>query len=668
MKLIFNISFFLLIQFLNVFTLKSQEVDFKALKNWQLKGYAKNAIKIGDTYSAIDYYKEYVTRNANSEKYNFLLAQLYSKAHDYLKAKKIYKHLISNLKSKKYEILLNYAQTLKALGEYDEALKIFALCEDEIRNKKINNSIQTLITNEKLGCLSAIRQKDTIVSTKIIHLNENVNKAGIEFSPIILNDSTFAFGSSNMAAVNYHPVENKSIADIRKFRLAKRNKDSVWTVNENPPAPFYNFVNENTGNGVFSIDKTRFYFTRCAENWKSKMICHIYVSELVNNTWNEPVALGNQINVPDYSSTQPAIGSYNNDVVEVLYFASDRKGGAGGYDIWYSVYNKKTQKYSDAFPIVGFMNTAGNEMSPYYDVDSKTLYFSSDFLPGFGGFDIYQCTGEVINWTKAENLGYPLNSSFDDLFFTLSGNKKYGFFSSNRNGSVPLKNENCCDDIFYFQTTNQAFSLVQVNDYQKNITDILVKDTTIQKRENIPFIAVETKLIPVTTDFSSVVGKFKFDAINDKNDLISRLNHRTSDSIENKSKSSDSIRIDDNLERAIVLKNILYDYNKSVLTEQSKAYIDTTLLVFMNQFPTVKIEILSHTDNIGSDAYNLRLSQNRAKSVVNYLISKGIKKERLTSKGFGSQRPVARNSNADGSDNPANRKLNRRTEFVIKRK
>lgn len=672
-----------LILFLNVHSVQSQDVDLLSLKNWQLKGLGQNAEKIGDTYSAIDYYKAYVKRNPKDEKINYKLAQLYFKVHDFKNAKTIYSHLIVDLKSKKYsKVFLFYAQTLKSLGEYQAALTMFTRYEKETKNLK-NNKLEVMaLKNEKLGCSTALNPKDTI-KTIIFHLDTTINKAGIEFSPIIVSDSVFVYGSSNMESINYYSFENKKTAAIRKFLLAKRNKDSTWIVNENPPAPFFNFEDASTGNGCFSLDKKRFYFTRCVENWKFKTICHIYVSEFANGAWQKPVALGKQINLKNFSSTQPTIGNCYNNILEVLYFSSDRHGGLGGYDIWFSVYNIKSKKYFEPHAI-NALNTIGNEMCPHYDIETKTLYFSSDGLPGYGGYDIFKCNGELATWTKPENLGYPVNSSFDDLYFTINANQKNGFFTSNRTGSIPLKNENCCDDLFYFQNLTQVLILVHGKIIQKNITDELthnnknINQTAVLDSAMLTLKLIENQINPIVikTDVTDSKGEFQFNVLKDKTYNIIISDKRAIDSVitfntynlKSNNLQLDSIQIKTTSDKPVVLNNILYEFDKSDLTSETKTYLDTALVVFLNKYHNIQVEIHSFTDSIGTDDYNMKLSQNRAINVVNYLINKGIKKNRITAIGYGSKNPVAHNTNSDGSDNPEGRKLNRRTEFVIKGK
>lgn len=659
-----------------------QETELKYMKNWELKGYGKDAERKGDLYSAITYFKEYLSRKPGDLHYTYLLAHLYRKARDYSNAKITYIK-VYQLRPQKYrDALFYYAVMLKNLGNYDDALTQFTLFEKKTKKDKTNKS---KLRSEISGCRLALKQKDTLVTTIVMHLDTSVNKAHIEFSPLILNDSTIVYGSSNMENQEYYSTEEKTSTPYRKFFMAKMNKDSSWLRINTLPSPFINFSDSHTGNGVFSLDKKRFYYIRCSENWKYKVICNMCVSEFKDSVWQPPIVLSTSINDSKFTTTQPAVGNCYINNLEVIYFSSDRPGGMGEYDIWYSVYDSQKKEYTKAVNAGFYINTPGDEITPFYDLESHSLYFSSNGWPCFGGFDVFRSFGDLVNWSQPENIGYPVNSSFDDMYYSLAPNHQYGYFTSNRDGSIPLTNENCCDDIYYFKQTKGEYISVhgklKPDDITKEIKKEIVAGKDSPITENILGSVVVTlslldnksEPILLAKDTINKQGEFSFIVVKNKDYKITIENDRVVDNsfTFNSSNSGDSILKLGSIsvkiipDHPVVINDIYYEFDKSELTKESKAYLDSILVNFIKKYPYMKIEMRSHTDNVGTDEYNMILSQKRAESVVNFLVEKGISRERLTATGYGSKFPVAKNSNDDGTDNPEGRKQNRRTEFKI---
>lgn len=664
---------------------QAQENNLKSLKNWELKGYAADADKKGDAYSAVNYLKEYVKRKPNDLQQTYLLAQLYMKVRDYQNAQNTFSRVYQT-KPEKYIDALFYSAILnKNLGKYNEAYSEFTLYEKQTKKDKLD---KTKLRNEISGCRLALRLKDTLVSTEIIHLDTSINKPHIEFSPLILNDSAFVYGSSEIDKLKYYSIEEKTNSPFRKFLMAKMNKDSIWIKSESVVAPFVNYSDAHTGNGIFSLDKKRFYAVRCSENWEYKMICTLYASELKEGVWQVPVALNNTINNPEFTSTQPAVGTCYIDNLEVIYFSSDRPGGMGGHDIWYTVYNPQNNAYTKALNAGMSINTAGDEITPFFDMETHSLFFSSNGWPCLGGLDVFRSFGDLMTWSQPENIGYPVNSGYDDLFFSNGKDHKYGFFTSNRIGSISLIHENCCDDIYYFkQIKGEKISVsgkLVLNDISKEISNKKAnrKDSVelkkLQRKGVVSLYLIDEKSEPIfiAKDSTNYQGEFSFNVIKNKEYKVIIEDERVIDNSflfntinENNIKIVlDSIQVKIIPDQPIVIENIYYEFDKYDLTNETKSYLDSTLIVFFQKYSNLEIEIRSHTDNKGTDEYNMILSQKRSESVIQYLIEKGIEKERLTAIGFGAKFPVAENLNVDGSDNPEGRKKNRRTEFKITRK
>ncbi|MBN1252884.1 MAG: OmpA family protein [Bacteroidales bacterium] len=619
-----------IILIINFEFLYTQTDKISTLKNWQLKGYAKSAQRVDDYYSEIEYYAELAKRKPSDIKISHKLANLYFKVKNYEKAKNLFYKVYKYDEKKYINCLYYYAQSLKTELKYDTALVCFIIFNDKILNNKTKTIYNYMSHIEIEACNFALKNPIQKENIEIIHLNTTINKIHMESSPVIYNDSTLIYSSVKVDTIPTVNINEENIKYESRFYTAI-NKKNEWFGGEDAPEPFYNFKTFNTSNGVFSTDKKRFYFTSGKKNWKNQIISSIYVSINKNGKWSKPKKLNDDINFKKYTSTQPAIGKSYNKNYEVLYFISNRPDGIGGMDIWYTVYDETNQIYKKPMNAGTYINTIADELTPFYDNEDSCLYFSSNGRPGYGGFDIYKSKGCFVNWQQSINVGLPINSSYDDIYFCKFTDKKNGFIVSNRDESLILKNPNCCFDIFEFKN------------YGKNI-DLIAE----VEKKNI--IVLETK-----KDSSNII----FDNIKTSiNQQIINL-----DKQKNKIKKSDNNNYDNT--ESIVFNNIYFKYNKASLAESSKRLIDSTLLVIMESYKDIIVEISAHTDYKGSKKFNLELSQNRAQNVVNYLINKGIGKKRLVAVGFGESKPLVKATDEKGNDIPEAREKNRRIEFKI---
>lgn len=683
----------------------------KGTKAGRLKRMAKSADKIGDIYTATDYYEAYIQLKPKDYKSVYRLAELYRISRDYKKAEQLYKVIYDGPESKEFPLsLYYYASMLKMNGNYREAIPLYIKFGKEYKGNADDKYYRNLSKAEVNGCELAQSYIDTVwnkAKNKIIvtHLDTTINKANIEFSPISINENSFIYASLKKDSVPFYFANDTSKRPVRKFYVAQKVKNE-WRGGLPYSGPFNN-ENFDVGNGAISPDGNKFYFTYCIKNWKNKPVCTLYVcNKDSDGFWGTAEMLPKPINIKKFTSTMPAVGTDSRTKQEILYFVSDRPDGVGGYDIWFSVYNKKKKEWGEVKNAGKLINTPGDEVTPFYDMNTRTLYFSSEKLPGFGGLDVYKTIGEQKNWTRPENIGFPVNSSVDDLYFSLSKTKGEGFFASNRTGGIALRNENCCDDLYTFQ----APDLIKI---VAKGTLFAVKDSSLfqmlTKTETSEFVNVDKakidtqavsllngKLVSlflvkentkdsvfINNTITTAKGEYFFNLEQGEKYIIRIENYgydnkRLDVSTLNITKS-DTIKLDaiymkvmaDNTgkiikeKQAIVLKNITYEFGKSDLAEVSKKYLDETIYATMVKMPKIIVEISSHTDSVSTDAFNLKLSQKRADNVVKYLISKGIPKERLIAKGYGESQPIAHNTNPDGTDNPEGREKNRRTEFKI---
>jgi len=665
----------------------SQTNNVKYLKNWQLIGYAESAERINDKYTAIDYYSEYYNRKKDNDKISYKLANLYFESKDFKNAKPIYYSLYEN---KKYSrALYRYAQILKSQQYYDSALSCFEIYRDQLitnEKKSLRNLYFFMIAKEIEGCelavLNSIRNNDI----KVTALNSSINKAHKESAPIIMNDTVLIYSSFNMDSLPTINIGQTSNLPVDKFYAAKYINNR-WQGGFTPPKPFFNFDSLYTSGGVFSNDKKRFYFTISNKNKLGENISSIYVSKYKNGEWENPEKLNNQINYKNYINAQPTIGKcYNNDF-DVIYFVSNRPGGAGGTDIWYFVYDILNNQYKKAYNAGSYINTPENEVTPHYNNSTKTMYYSSNGLSSYGGYDIYKTTGELINWIPSINLGYPINSPYDDIYYTKSKKDTMGFLVSNRSEGKILKTPHCCFDIFQYNVIKDDDIIIAgtIYEYDENYFDNLLKsDSTNSKtKENktssnsiVELYIKNTnndEYIFIKADTTQNNGNFKFKVDENQDYLLSvtKNNHINSKIKFNTLNTKERLVVIEPIsiipiqKEAFSLSNIYFEFNKWELTEDSKLYIDTTLVTLLNNHKNIVIEIVAHTDGIGDSDYNLVLSKNRAENVVSYLKTKGISINRILARGYGESKPLANEFTANGEDKPEGRAKNRRIEFKI---
>jgi len=659
----------------------------------KLKGFGKNSLEMGDTYSAIDYFESYMTKRPKDHEVAFLLADCYRLARNYKDAEEWYKKAYDLNPKKEAQALFYYAQMLKTEQQYDEALKNFNKFKKEFTGTD-DRRLKKMLKSEIESCTKAKRIIDSSIVVGITPLDNTINKASVELSPFFLDDKNFIFASLRSDTTMYaSTTEFDPKMPVRKFYKGIK-KDSKFTfVGEWKE---FNQEGINTGNGALSPDKKRFYFTRCEKNWKYEMICKIYKSEKNGSGWGKPEELPETINDPKYTSTQPAVGIDSKTTNEVLYYVSNRKDGKGGLDIWYALYNQKKKTWKSPRNCGGEINTAGDEMTPFVDNENKKLYFSSNGLPGIGGLDIFRAIGEDSKFLPAENVGYPVNSTYDDLYYVLNSKKEEGFLVSNRPStkSKEKSSETCCDDIFSF-AYNQVIkvaatgSVVAITDdaVNKLLSKGFEAEGSKNQNDTVNSKAVAGSVVSlylvdkvsgsniyIKNDTTDVKGKYFFTLEPSKDYVIEFENYgnfnkkvklSTKGIVKSDTIKMRTVGVNVMPKLPLIIKNIYYDFDKADLKLVAKHTLDTTLFTLMKQFPSIVIEISSHTDSKGDDEYNKKLSQKRAESVVNYLISRGIASNRLRAKGYGEEKPIAPNENPDGSDNEAGREKNRRTEFRI---
>ncbi|HQM77941.1 MAG TPA: OmpA family protein [Bacteroidales bacterium] len=437
-----------------------------------------------------------------------------------------------------------------------------------------------------------------------------------------------------------------------KFYFSYRISDNVFDNGKEMPYPFNR--NENEGGATITGNNKELIYTVCKMVTSPRQYynCDLYSSKNIKGYWTDIVPL-ERVNRPDTWESMPSVTADGKE----LYFVSNRSGGVGGYDIYKSIKDENGE-WSEPINIGKPINTSGDEKSPFIHTDTRTLYFSSNGRPGIGGYDIYYVKLNDNNEkTEVKNIGYPINTENDEVGFIVSIDGKYGYFSSNN-----IKNESLGGmDFYYFSLYNEA----------KPEEVILVKgnlkseDTTKPIKATVQIKSLESKrvtFIPVDEDGDYVASLLKNEdyllTIKGEDIVYQSTYVAAKDSI-----TAPVIKLEMEVQPIEVgmhyrLHNIYFAFNSADILSSSQKVLDE-FIVFLNDHPTMTISIEGHTDNVGSDEFNLILSENRAKAVYNYLVNNGIDADRLQYKGFGETAPIATNETEEG------RAMNRRTEFVI---
>jgi peptidoglycan-associated lipoprotein len=622
--------------------------------------------KIKDGKTAFEY-KQY-------EKASSLLQKDFDKAKTTEKKITIAKDIVTSYNyTQEYEKALDWSKRIYALDSENQAeilLKAYKQNEkyqetlDFLKSHTQNYKSQSSTYKKEIETLEQIiNNKKELENYNIKNLKE-INSTASDYGTFIQNNIIYFTSTRNNQTIDHFTgdafsqtfsasiVNDTTFNDIKKYEI----KDFP-----------YHFAQI-----VFNKDKTEAFFTQCGTDKKSiNDYCKIYTSTFFNASWTAPEMLNFSNDTTDEAQ------AFLSPDGEELYFTSNAKNGYGGSDIYVSK-RGKNGKFSQANNLGSRINTNANECFPTI-YENNTLYFSSDKKNGIGALDVYKSTRDGNNFSIPENMQMPVNSGSDDFYYTPSSNKNNTFYiSSNRLGTIGK------DDIFYIEKIKipepekpkPPVFAIQIN-VRENIYEIennpnsKIIQTKAVEDANV-FIPFPISNAIDKTDKNGIVEKYIFTQTDFKYKVYkdNYLIKEVSVELEKiKANDGDTIyikqtvllqKIYKNIE--ITLDNIYYDYNKAEIRADAKVNLDT-LIQILSENPSIKIELASHTDCRGSNSYNETLSQKRAESVVNYLIEKGISKERLVAKGYGENALLEKCECTKCSE--VQHQKNRRTTFRI---
>lgn len=472
-----------------------------------------------------------------------------------------------------------------------------------------------------------------------------------KFEPKNLGDSINSEVSEYFPAITIDGTQflyTRRVRNMNEDFYGSARTDSGWAKSRSLPGDINTAMNEGAQN--ISQDGEWLIFTGC--NFpEGAGSCDLYISFLSENGWSTPENLGSSINSEAWESA-PSLSPDKRD----LYFASNRPGGFGKSDIYVAHRNADGTwtEPSNAGPQI---NTAGNESCPFIHADNRSLYFTSDGHPGYGGDDLFLSRKLPGNkWDTARNLGYPINTIENEGSLIVAADGKTAYYASDRNdsrggldlysfelrpGLRPAKTLWIKGRVLDTETKKGLPSEVELTDLRTG--DIVSR---IQTDETGTYLVT----LPVGSDYAFNVNR--------KGYLLYSENFPLANNDPDSTYQIDIPLQPLHPNASVVLRNIFFDVNRYELKPESAAELDKVVAMMENN-PTLRVSIIGHTDNSGQQAENMVLSQNRANAVVQYLVSGGIDKKRLSSKGLGPTQPIADNNSEEG------RALNRRTEMKV---
>jgi outer membrane protein OmpA-like peptidoglycan-associated protein/tetratricopeptide (TPR) repeat protein len=530
------------------------------------------------------------------------------------------------------------------MGMYDKARQNFIRYKEVIKSPSAEqiSTVDRLIAN----CDFALEAVKRPVPFSPVNLGSGVNTAEAEYYPSFTVDQREIIFTRDIK-------DSRAMAGHQEDFYISMLKDTIWQLAKNAGMPLNSGLNE--GAPSISADGRILFFTAC-ERPDGKGSCDIYLSQRLNDgTWSKPINLGAPINTEAWES-QPSFSSDG----KTLYFV---RGGYDRdrnrqYDIYMSIF-QMDMTWSSPVKLGENINTVLQEESVFIHPDNQTIYFSSTGHTGMGGLDIFlsrrQENGE---WGKPVNLGYPINTAADENSLVVSADGKKAYFASDRKGGFGRL------DLYSFDLYQDVQPAL--TSYVKAIVTDAATGNPLSAQFEVVDLSTGKVVLSNTTDKRK--GEFLACLPAGRNYMLnvnkeSYLFYSDYFELKNANTRQNAFLLNIKLQQPkpgekVVLRNIFFDVNKFDLKPESTPELTRLVALLKNQ-PTLKIEISGHTDSSGDKKANQLLSENRAKSVKDFLVQNGIQADRITYKGYGDARPVASNESEEG------RAQNRRTEFTI---
>ena len=599
--------------------------------------YTKTADKLFDRYEYVDAAKEYLKLAEGSKADNYVYKQLAESYYNVFNTKEAVKWYAKVVEQKQdAETYYKYAQMLKAEGNFKEADKQMQQFAQLAPN---DQRAKTFVSNPNY--LPELKGQ-----TKLYDIaKSDVSSDKTDFGAVLTNDNNVYFASARNTSKRNSNFNDEPYLDIYKATYNANGTISEAVAVDNLNTKWHDgpVSITNDGNTMYYGSESfneKEYVKDKAKKAKFGKI-YLYKATKQGDTWSNSKPL--PFNNKEYDVRNPSISKDG----KTLYFSSNMPGGFGGEDIWKVSVNG--DEYGTPENLGAKVNTEANESFPFI-TDDNVLFFSSNGKTGFGGLDVFKM--DLNKGSEAMNVGEPVNTSKDDFAFTYNATKKVGFFSSNRDG---------VDNIYKADPVCNVQALVRVKDAKtgkviEGATVLLVDEKQKTVSNQVTALNGETLTgVLCNTAYSAQVSKQGYES------GVFEVAKAENEQVVVEALLTPIMPII--TEREVILQPIYFEFNKSNITAEGAAELDKLVMV-MNEYPNMVIFAKSHTDSRGSDKYNMNLSDRRAKSTVQYLISKGITKDRISGQGFGESEPKV----ACKPCTEEQYAQNRRSEFLIVKK
>lgn len=595
-------------------------------------------------------YQEGFDENQNDYGLAYKLAQAYLSYYNYGQAEKYFGIVAEHAVDKYPMSMYWHAETMKIRGEYAQAKEEFEYLLGSAVLGMLDKGYAEKAQLELEGCQMAIIElKKPTRDYKFQDIEGELNSSGQDYKVAFFEHDTSVVITSDR-------VQSESYSNNDQFRFVK-TEEGIWEENKGKD-DFYSVVNSkyNDAAGCFTNDKKTYYFTRCDGKSKfdkmNEYNCLIYETKLVDGKWTKAERLNENINPEGVKTTNPSLSPTG----DTLFFVSDRSGGKGMNDIWYSI-KSSGGDWGNAINLEN-VNTPFTDVSPFMDPDDGNLYFASNGRESFGGLDIYIAIGEGFD--SVRNMGLPFNSHLDDFYFVVGDS--LGYLTSNREGGKGG------DDIYAFTRRSEKAVLVEVSQdsLEKEgaatvtISGEIYDAQTLVPKEDVQETLYDETGTAIKTTKSNQEGKFKFENLPANHsytvvveDVDANIAHTSEVIVEN-------VEVKTSKEEAteFQFENIYFDTDKSTIRPEAKKVLES-LVQYYKDNPDIQIEINANTDAIGAVDYNQKLSQKRGYSAYRFLTDNGVDKAAIVINALGESNELASNESQIG------RQLNRRVEFKI---
>lgn len=532
---------------------------------------------------------------------------------------------------------------LQLNSSWDDAITTYTLYRSFVHPDNLNElkEVDKRITE----CENGKKLSQHIVNVKISNLGDTINSVNSDFLPLVSANGQRLFFTSRRASTTgggQDEYDGEYMEDI----YYSDKQGNGWGYPKNIGAPVNTIFHEDAVG--LSVDGRSLIIFKGSVNKGD-----LFLTTNDGFKWSEPKSLGPNINSPKHESSACFSPDGN-----TIYFVSDRPGGVGGRDIWKSAWNEIKHEWSPAVNLGPTINTPYDEEGVFMHPDGKTLYFSSKGHNSIGGYDVFYSILNNGQWSEPENMGIPINTPGDEAYFQMSTDGRVAYYSSYRKEGFGEK------DIYRIDFLEK----------KEPVSNLVLLQGRITNSETGEPLAADIEVVDLKEN--TRVGKFANDAktgeyvislpggrnygtiVTSNGYLFESGNFDLTDTARYKEETKDVKLKPIKAGSDVVLKNIFFETASFTLKETSRNELDR-IIKLMEQYPTMRIEINGHTDNVGSDEYNNDLSLKRANSVKEYLTNRGIVKDRLVTNGYGKLKPIATN------DTPEGRAMNRRIALIV---